>query len=82
MRKYSDDIKKELAEIYCNKCGKKIITDKGIIKEGVFSITYGWGYFSRKDGETHSLDLCEDCYDELIKTFKLPINIVERNEIV
>lgn len=82
MRKYSDDIKKDLVEVYCNKCGRKAIIDKGIIKEGIFSITYGWGYFSRKDGETHNLDLCEDCYDELIKSFNIPINVIERNEIV
>ena len=82
MRKYSDETKKDIIEINCNKCGRKVIVDKGIVKEGVFSITYGWGYFSKKDGETHSFDLCEECYDELIKTFNLPINIVERNEIV
>ena len=82
MRKYDDNIEKDLLEIYCNKCGKKILLEKGIVKEGAFSIDYGWGYFSRKDGQNHSLDLCEDCYDELIKSFKLPINIVERNEIV
>lgn len=82
MRKYNDENKKDLLEIYCNKCGKKITIDNGIVKEGAFSITYGWGYFSKKDGETHSLDLCEDCYDELIKSFNIPINIVERNEIV
>ena len=82
MRKYDDNIEKDLLEIYCNKCGKKILLENGIIKEGAFSIDYGWGYFSNKDGENHSLDLCEDCYDELIKSFKLPINIVERNEIV
>ena len=60
----------------------EIKVDNGIVKEGAFSITYGWGYFSKKDGETHSLDLCEDCYDELIKSFNIPINIVDRNEIV
>lgn len=82
MKKYLDEAKKDLLEIYCNKCGKKIDVNNGIVKEGVFSITYGWGYFSNKDGETHHLDLCEECYDELIKSFTIPINIVERNEIV
>ena len=82
MRKYVEEAKKELLEIYCNKCGKKVTVNNGIVKEGVFSITYGWGFFSGKDGETHNLDLCEECYDELIKSFIIPINIVERNEIV
>ena len=56
MRKYNDENKKDLLEIYCNKCGKKITIDNGIVKEGAISITYGWGYFSKKDVETQSLD--------------------------
>ena len=35
-----------------------------------------------KDGQTHRFDLCEKCYDELIKSFLIPIDIEERNEIV
>ena len=31
-----------------------------------------WGYFSEKDGESHSFDLCEACYDKLTAGFKIP----------
>lgn len=82
MRKYSEEIKRDLLEITCNKCGKKMKLENGIAQEGVLSIAYGWGYFSEKDGQTHRFDLCENCYDELIKTFLIPIDIEERNEIV
>ena len=43
--------------------------------EGVFSVDYTWGYFSDKDGERHSFDLCESCYDELLRTFRIPAEI-------
>ena len=41
----------------------------------VFSADCVWGYFSNKDGERHSFDLCESCYDELLKTFLIPVEI-------
>ncbi|NLL92600.1 MAG: hypothetical protein GX225_00420 [Clostridiales bacterium] len=43
---------------------------------------YVWGYFSEKDGERHSFDLCEDCYDAMIKNFKIPICIEKRTELM
>lgn len=82
MRKYSEEAKRELLEMTCNKCGRKMKVDKGIVGQGALSISYGWGYFSRKDGETHSFDICEECYDDLIKSFIIPIDIEERHEIV
>lgn len=82
MRKYKEESKKELQEMQCNKCGRKIEVRNGIVYEGSFSVDYGWGYFSKKDGENHSFDLCEECYEELIKTFTIPIYKEERNEIV
>ena len=82
MRKYRNQEENQELEIYCNCCGRRIKTQKDMIVEGVFHGQVQWGYFSGKDGETHNLDLCEECYDELIKSFIIPINIVERNEIV
>ena len=41
-----------------------------------------WGYFSNKDGETHQFCLCEDCYDEMIKKFRIPVHVSERTELL
>lgn len=79
MRKYSENV---LKTVICNKCGKKIIVDNGIILEGVFSVDYSLGYFSEKDGEVHSFDLCEDCYDEMVKGYKIDIEIIDNNELI
>lgn len=83
MRKYQgEDKKADLIEVTCNKCAKKILVKNGIVIEGVFEIQYSWGYFSDKDGNRHSFDLCEKCYDEMIKTFEIPIEIEENKELI
>lgn len=66
----------------CNKCGKAILIENGIPKEGVVSFSANWGYFSRKDGEHHSFCLCEDCYDEFVKGFEIPAAVCEKTELL
>ena len=70
MRVYNED---KLVEVICNKCNRKITVENEIIKEGVFSVDYKWGYFSKKDNQIDRFDLCEDCYDELIRSFCVKI---------
>lgn len=80
MRQYTDE--KLLINIKCNKCGKDINVENEIIKEGVFSVDYKWGYFSKKDGEIHSFDLCEECYEDFIKKFAIEVTCNEENEFL
>ena len=75
MRQYQVKETKEVNKIICNKCGKEIPVINGRAEEGVFSVDYTWGYFSEKDGEKHSFDLCETCYDELLRSFMVPAEI-------
>lgn len=77
MRRYQVKETKEVKTIICNQCGKEIPVTNGCPKEGVFSVDYAWGYFSTKDGEKHHFDLCEDCYDRLLGSFRLPADIEE-----
>ena len=37
MRRYEDE---KLVEVTCNKCGKKLIVENEIIKEGNFTVEY------------------------------------------
>ena len=71
----------------CNGCGKSINTgsdmDKDIIYlEDFVKIRKEWGYFSKKDGETHELILCEECYDRLCKNLTIPVNVKETAELL
>lgn len=82
MRVYKNIEENTLEFAKCNKCGREILINNGIIKEGVFSINYDWGYFSKKDGETHCFDLCEDCYNELIASFVIDAEVKINNELI
>ena len=67
--------RKEISKIICNKCGKEIPVSGGHEMKGVFRVDYEWGYFSEKDGERHAFDLCETCYDALLQSFLIPVEI-------
>lgn len=60
-------------KIYCNKCGEEIkkISDNQFAD--YLETEKHWGYFSEKDGETHSFDICEKCYTDFIDTFEIPV---------
>lgn len=75
MRQYQLKETKDVTKIICNKCGKEIPVVNGRAEEGVFSVDYAWGYFSEKDGEKHSFDLCESCYNKMLASFRLPVEI-------
>ncbi len=75
MRQYQKKEIEEIKKIVCNKCGREIAVKNGRAEEGVFSVDHTWGYFSEKDGERHSFDLCESCYDEFIASFIIPVEI-------
>ncbi len=82
MRKYSLTQRKRISKMKCNVCGKELKVENGIVTEGVCSVDYNWGYFSGKDGERHSFDICEQCYDRIVKQFSIPIDIDENRELI
>ncbi len=78
MRKYGIKETKEIETIVCNKCGKEIRVKSGIPSEDILQVEKRWGYFSDKDNEEHTFDLCEACYDELVAGFQIPVDVEER----
>lgn len=65
----------------CNHCGQ-VIKDDGPIYEDFLKVEKKWGYFSDKDLEIHTFYLCECCYDQIIKNFKIPVAIKNNNEAI
>ncbi len=82
MQKYENGQDKKLVRVVCNKCGRELKVADGCLREGCFSAEAVFGYFSRKDGSVHSFDLCEDCYDEMIAQFQLPVEVREGTELL
>lgn len=82
MRKYNEKNSMELEVMKCNKCGKEVKVENGIVKEGVFSVEYNWGYFSKRDGEKHIFDLCEKCYEKMVEELAIKIDVKENVELL
>ena len=82
MRKYTKDGRHQLELVVCNQCGRKLLVENHILREGVCSIRESWGYFSDKDGEIHCIDLCEKCYDEWVRGFRVPVERQEETELL
>lgn len=82
MRQYLDHDRNTLEKVVCNGCGRELKLENGIVQEGVFQGETRWGYFSDKDGEHHSFDLCEACYDHLRKAFLIPVTVEEETELL
>lgn len=80
MRKYKSN--GELETVICNCCGKKLAVKDSILREGGLEIKHAWDYFSEKDGEIHKFDLCEECYDEMLGTFRIPAEVEETREFL
>ena len=79
MRKYKGNY---LTAVICNCCEKNLVVANGIVREGVAHICAEWDYFSEKDGENHSFDVCEECYDRICSEFRYPVKVVQRTELL
>lgn len=84
MRVYTNKeiLEPELEQVTCNQCGKKLLVQDGIVKEGCFSVQYKFDYFSNKDGYIYNLDLCEECFDKWNAQFAIPVQIEETKEFL
>lgn len=65
-------------DILCNKCGKSCKEDCGedVIEYcGLIETTIEGGYFSPvlEDAVKYTFSLCEECLNELFKTFKIEV---------
>ncbi|MCD8364664.1 MAG: hypothetical protein LUC83_02395 [Clostridiales bacterium] len=68
-------------EIYCNCCGKKILSQTDKTTEDFFHLEKTWGYFSSKDGLMQTADVCEACMDQWMQGFQIPSETSERTEL-
>ena len=72
----------QLETVICNKCGKKMVVERGILREGGLMFDHTWDFFSEKDGEVHHFDLCEECYDSVLAEFAIPADVEEQLELL
>ncbi len=77
-RKKSPSSKK----LICNVCGKIVLMEQGVFMEDMFEAAKEWGYFSEHDLEIHKFNICEECYNQMVSNFKIPIEIVKKKEVL
>ena len=58
-----------IVDVECDICHQSCKREIGI-EYAQLSVPGGWGYDSRKDGERHECDMCEDCYDKVREFIK------------
>ncbi len=68
----------ENEKVMCNRCGRELRNENGILQEDGLFVTKEWGYFSEKDLQVHQFNLCETCYDHLVQEFVLPMEVREK----
>lgn len=57
--------------IFCNCCGKEIEKNQFGYHHEYLSIKKDWGYNSEFDGQSHEIELCQECYKNIIESFKI-----------
>lgn len=71
-----------MGKIYCNRCGKMLHVGQTGQSEDCLKVEKEWGYFSAKDRELHTFYLCEACYDTWIRTFEIPVDREQVEELL
>jgi len=73
MKKYELKIVERdvLTSTTCNKCGKEFLNEDGHSNGEIehFTVEFGWGSFI--DMDVFMFDLCDSCFYEFVKTFKI-----------
>jgi len=80
MRKYTGE--QILQKVICNKCGRELLVENGILKEDVFEGRHAFGFFSKKDGIIQEFDMCEACFTYMLSELKVPPCESERIEFL
>lgn len=72
MEKFHKEVKEVevVDQIICDCCGE-FIKKQGNRFEEYIHINKTFGYLSNLyDGQIHNLDICEECYNKILSTFK------------
>ena len=82
MKNADKKVKSGEVPLFCNCCGKNLKVENGILKEDAFEASKEWGYFSKKDMEVHHFNLCEECYENMVANFKIPVVVEKKLEVL
>jgi len=67
MKTYKEEIRKAIDKIYCDCCGENC--SKHIDHEYA-ELSAAWGYCSKQDGNQYDIELCENCFLDVLNFIK------------
>jgi hypothetical protein len=70
MRTYKTEPKKVVDEIVCDVCGESCSVTAPVVEHEYAELIATWGYFSDRDGEQFNIDLCENCFNDVLSFIK------------
>jgi len=82
MKKQNSTGKKAEVQVVCNLCGRELKHHGEVLLEDYIQVTKQWGYFSEHDLELHRFNICENCYNTLEKSFKVPVSVGKVKEVL
>jgi len=63
----------KVTSITCNCCGKVVEGETVEYDSDITELNISFGYGSRFDTNQWNMDICDDCLEKWVSTFKLPI---------
>ena len=73
MKTSKDKTVKVLDKIYCDVCGEcctKGDEENGWTDHEYATIDATWGYWSNQDGTQYNIEMCENCFNEVLESLK------------
>lgn len=70
MRTYKTEPKKVVDEILCDVCGESCTVAEPIVEHEYAELIATWGYFSDQDGTQYNIELCENCFNDVLTFMK------------
>lgn len=70
MRTYKTEPKKVIDEILCDCCGQSCTITEPVVEHEYAELIATWGYFSNQDGSQFDIDLCENCFNDVLEFIK------------
>lgn len=67
MRTHKEHVTKVVDKIYCDACGEDCSNN---IDHEYAELIAAWGYCSKQDGIQYNIEICENCFDEVLTFIK------------
>jgi hypothetical protein len=69
MKTFKETKIKKIDDVHCDACGKSTTNDTNVGPDYA-TLESCWGYGSKDDGSKYDIDLCEECFFEVLSFLK------------